>query len=118
MQAAANWLRTWDSQGHHRTGTNGDEAGAAWLAHEAKSLGATVTSESFALDRIDPLNCCVEVDGTRIEAVPAFDAPSTGPDGITGLLAADIAVAELSPHAVYSGEYQALRREAAHRALI
>jgi hypothetical protein len=118
MQAAANWLRTWDSQGHHRTGTNGDEAGAAWLAHEATSLGATVISESFALDRIDPLNCCVELDGTRIEAVPVFDAPSTGPDGITGLLGADIAVAELSPHAVYSGEYQALRREAAHRALV
>jgi hypothetical protein len=29
---AADWLRAWDSQGWHRTGTDSDETGAAWLA--------------------------------------------------------------------------------------
>ncbi len=119
----ADWLRAWDSQGFHRTGTDGDEAGAAWLAREAASLGADVTSEAFALDRIDPVDVGLELESGRIDAVPVFDAPPTGPDGIAGTLgpagsAAAIGVAELSPRAVYSGEYQALRRNTGHRALV
>ncbi len=120
---AADWLRAWDSQGHHRTGGDGDEAGAAWLAREAASLGAMVTSEAFALDRIDPVEACLELDGERIEGVPVFDAPPTGPDGVSGTLGpaggdAAIGVAALSPQSVYSGEYRTLRRNAAHRALV
>jgi hypothetical protein len=115
---AADWLRAWDSQGFHRTGTEGDEAGAAWLAEEAGRLGAVVTTEAFSFQRIDPVAVFLEVDGARIEAVPVFDAPSTGPDGISGVLGEDIAVADLSPHAVYSGEYQRLRRDGAHRAFV
>lgn len=123
MSRAEEWLRAWDSQGTHRTGTAGDEAGAAWLAREAAALGADVTSEMFALDRIDPVDVCLEVDGVRIEAVPVFDAPPTGPDGIVGALGpagsnTPIGCAELSAHAVYSGEYQALRRDASHQALV
>lgn len=116
--SAAGWLRAWDQQGWHRTGTDGDEAGAAWLAREAAALGAAVTSEAFAFDRIDPVTACLEVNGARIEGVPVFDAPSSGPDGITGVLGDDIGVVELSPHAVYSGEYRALRQSSSHRALV
>ena len=120
---AVEWLRAWDSQGFHRTGTDGDEAGAAWLAREAAALGAAVTSEAFALDRIDPVDACLELEDGRIDAVPVFDAPPTGPDGVSGTLGpagsdAAIGVAELSPQSVYSGEYQALRRNASHRALV
>jgi len=120
---AARWLRAWDGSGIHRTGTAGDHAGAAWLAEEAKSLGANVSLEEFALDRLDPITAHLEVDDTRIDGVPVFDAPVTGPDGITGALgpagsAAAIGVAEMSPLAVYSGEYRALRRSAPHAALV
>jgi hypothetical protein len=119
----ADWLRAWDSQGLHRTGTDGDAAGAAWLAREVGSLGADVTSEAFALDRIDPIDVGLELESGRIDAVPVFDAPPTGPDGIDGMLGpagsdAAIGVAELSPRSVYSGEYQALRRNTGHRALV
>ena len=119
----ADWLRAWDSQGFHRTGTDCDEAGAAWLAGEAGSLGADVTSEAFTLDRIDPVDVGLELDGGRIDAVPVFDAPPTGPAGIGGILGpagsdAAIGVAELSPRSVYSGEYHALRRSTGHRALV
>ena len=76
---AVEWLRAWDSQGFHRTATDGDEAGAVWLAREAAALGATVTSETFALDRIDPIDTCLELEDGRIDAVPVFDAPPTGP---------------------------------------
>jgi hypothetical protein len=121
--AAESWLRAWDSQGFHRTGTDGDEAGAAWLTREATSFGAEVASETFALDRIDPARACIELDGVRIDGVPVFDAPATGAVGITGPLGpaggdAAIGVAELSPQAVYGGEYRTLRRNSSHRALV
>jgi hypothetical protein len=115
---AAEWLRAWDSQGLHRTGTEGDEAGAAWLESVAASHGAAVSSEAWTLDRIDPVTAYVEIDGRRIDGVPVFDAPPTGPDGISGEPGAEIGIVELSPQAVYSGEYQALRRAASQQALV
>ncbi|HEY3847467.1 MAG TPA: hypothetical protein VGL95_10170 [Acetobacteraceae bacterium] len=120
---AAAWLQAWDASGTHRTGTAGDAAGAAWLAQAAESLGAAVTIEEFALDRIDPVAAYLEVDGTRFDGVPMFDAPATGAGGISGVLGtvgsdATIAVAELSPQAVYSGEYRALRSGTEHAGLV
>jgi len=122
-QRATAWLQAWDASGTHRTGTDGDAAGAAWLAQAAASLGAGVTIEQFALDRIDPVAAYLEIDGVRFDGVPVFDAPSTSPDGIVGTLGtagspASIAVAELSPHAVYSGEYRTLRSATAHAGLV
>lgn len=120
---AERWLRAWDGQGLHRTGTDGDEAGAAWLEQEAAALGATVAREAFDLDRIDPSKVWLELPGGSIPAVPVFDAPPTDADGICGTLGpagsdAVIGVAELSPQAVYSGEYQALRHNTLHAALV
>jgi hypothetical protein len=120
---AAAWLRAWDSQGIHRTGTEGDEAGAVWLTREAELLGALIASETFALERIDPIAAWVELQGARIGGVPVFDAPSTDAAGISGTFGpvgsdADIGVAALSPQAVYDGAYRALRRTSAHRALV
>ena len=105
MRAAA-WLRAWDAQGAHRTGTPEDDAGAEWLAREAAALGATVALETFDLSRIDPVSCGVESAGVRIEGVPVFDSPPTGPEGING----PIAIVHLSPWAVYTPDYHAIRR--------
>jgi hypothetical protein len=120
---AASWLRAWDRQGLHRTGTAGDLAGAEWLGQEAMALGADVWVEEFALDRVDPVECFVEFGVRQIAAVPVFDAPSTDPAGISGRLGAigseaEIGIAELSPRAVYSGEFERLRRDSPHRALV
>jgi hypothetical protein len=120
---AVAWLTAWDSQGVHRTGTAGDEAGAVWLAHEAAGLGVEVGSEVFELDRLDPVACYLELDGERISGAPAFDAPATGASGATGTLSLNghdeaILVAKLTPRSVYTGEYERLRRDTAHRALV
>src|SRR5438874_7016064 len=116
-------LEAWDAQGIHRAGTIGGRAGAAWVAREAAALGAEVSVEEFTLDRLDPVECFVELDGRRIEAVPVFDAPPTDPQGVVGRLGeidsdAEIWVAELSPRAVYTGEVERIRRDSPHRALI
>ena len=120
---AVRWLTAWDSQGAHRTATTGDEAGAVWLAQEAAGLGVEVGSEVFELDRLDPVACYLELDGERISAVPAFDAPayrrqwrdrhSQPHDHDEAIL-----VAKLTPRSVYTGEYERLRRDTAHRALV
>jgi len=117
------WLTAWDAQDAHRTGTTGDEAGARWLAREAGGLGVEVTTEAFALDRLDPVACFLELDGERISAVPAFDAPATDAGGVTGTLSLSdhedaIVVAKLSPLSVYTGEYDRLRHDTAHGALV
>jgi len=119
QRRAASWLAAWDAQGTHRTASAGDAAGADWLAREAAALGATVSIEEFALDRLDPVTAFLEFGGERIEAVPVFDAPATtaaGVDGRLGLPGGDgeILVAELSPRAVYSGEFERLRRAGGH----
>jgi hypothetical protein len=119
---AADWLRAWDSQGLHRTGTEGDHRGADWLAQQAEALGAPVEIEPFTLSRVDPVAAYLEFDGERLAGVPVFDAPSSGPDGVAGALGpvgsgAPIAVAELSPWTVYSDSYRNSRRAGAHRGL-
>ena len=82
MTRAEAWLLAWDQLGIHRTGTVGDKAGADWLAREATALGASVSLEPFELSRIDPEPCWIECDGRRIEGVPVFDSPPTGPGGM------------------------------------
>ena len=120
---AAAWLQAWDSQGIHRTATAGDQAGADWLIEEAAALGAAPVVEKFALDRLDPVDTYLELDGVRISGVPVFDAPATADDGVTGTLGpigagTTIAVAELSPRGIYTPDYEELRRNAAHRGLV
>jgi hypothetical protein len=121
-QRAVGWLMAWDAQGAHRTATAGDAAGAEWLAAEAAALGAPgamdVSIEEFALDRLDPVEAFLEIGDERIAAVPAFDAPATDAAGVAGRLGSDIAVAELSPRAVYSGEYRRLRQGGGRRGFV
>ena len=93
------------------------------MGREAAALGAEFSIEEFTLDRLDPVECFVELDRRQIEAVPVFDAPSTDAQGILGRLGeigsdAEIGLAELSPRAVYTGEFEQIRRESPHRALI
>lgn len=109
------WLRAWDSQGTHRTGTQGDQAGADWLFAQAIALGAEPVFEPFPMDRIDPVETFLEIGATRFPGVPVFDSPPT--EGATGVLGQDIAVVELSPRAVYGPTWRALRHDQTHRAL-
>jgi hypothetical protein len=115
---AARWLEAWDSQNIHRTGTPGDREGADWLANEARVLGAEVAVETFSFARLDPAETYLEFGGARIGGVPVFDAPPTGGDGIEGRLGHEIAVAELSPRSVYSGEFERLRKTVGTQALV
>ncbi len=120
----ATWLAAWDGQDIHRTATPGDEAGAAWLAGEARAMGAAVETERFALERLDPTAGFVELEGTRYPGVAMFDAPDTrdgrvwGVAGFIGQGEGLIALGEYSPLAVYQPDFVTMRREAKHWALV
>jgi hypothetical protein len=114
----ARWLRAWDARGVHRTGTAGDRTGADWLARIAGTFGAQVTVEAFTLQRLDPIEAYLELEGELLQGVPVFDAPSTSPEGVAAPLGEHgIAVAELSPWTVYSEDYRTLRSAGTHQAL-
>jgi hypothetical protein len=117
------WLTAWDGQGWHRTATGADAAGAEWAAGEAAALGAAPAIEEFALDRLDPADAHLDIDGERIAAVPVFDAPATGDEGVCVSLGplggdAEIGVAEWPPQIIRTPVYERLRRDTRHRSLI
>lgn len=120
---AARLLQQYDSQGLHRTGTTGDQRSARWLAAEVQKLGGKPQLESFAHNRIDPVQCFVECDGKRIVGLPLFDASFTSATGVRGKLGvfgsdAELGVIELPPNAEYGATYESMRRNSRHQALI
>ena len=99
QRRVAHIIETYDRQGWHRTGTQVDRDNAEWLASEIAGLGLEPTLEPFALDRVDPHECYVEIGERRLEGVPLFDATFTSAAGVTGTLGlagsgADIAVVD------------------------
>lgn len=85
-ERASRIIREYDAQGIHRTGTEVDAASARWLAEHMQRIGIDTKLESFPVNRFDPGDAWLEVDGRRIGGVPLFDAGSTGPEGIAGHL--------------------------------
>ncbi|MFM9883584.1 MAG: M28 family peptidase [Burkholderiales bacterium] len=98
----ASVVQIYDSQGNHRTASDGDTASAYWLSEEVRRLNVEPVRESFSLNRVDPQSCYVQAGGWRIDGVPLFDAGFTGVQGVGGRLGplgsyADIGLAESEP---------------------
>ena len=93
-------IREYDSQGWHRTGSEVDPASAHWLADRAGQLGIEAALESLPLQRVDPGENYVEIDGRRIDGMPLFDGSYTDAKGKSGNLGADgnIGVFDLAPN--------------------
>lgn len=121
----ADVFRMYHLQGSHRTASEVDSDSGLWLGEEAARLGATVTSRSFTLSRVDLQTCVVESGDDRREGVPFFDGGFTGADGIRGRIGvagsgAPIVLATLDQAAI-SSEGQSiadLRRAAGTRAIV
>ena len=122
-QRVARYIREYDSQGWHRTGTNVDLLSARWLAREVENIGGEPRLEPFSLQRISPLRNWLEVDGEVIEGLPLFDGGFTdnnkGIEGNLGLLGSEarIGVTDVSP---ISGAdaLEAARRTSSHAAVV
>ena len=116
----AGYIRDYDAQGWHRTGSAVDVTSAQWLAAEVQALGLEADLEPVALTRIDPQACFIEAEGRRVAGLPLFDGGFTGPDGISGRVGplaseAEIGVAEAPPsefHEAFDAERKAHRHQA------
>jgi hypothetical protein len=98
----AELIGSYDAQGNHRTGTEGDAACALWLVAQLRKLGVETSMESFPLSRVDPQSCFLRIGGRRIDGVPLFDGAFTDAGGIRGRLGplgsdAEIGLAETEP---------------------
>ena len=83
----------------------------------AKITRRPAESETFRVERIDPVAAYVDVNGRRIDGEMFFDGPTTGPAGvrgIAGVAAGQIAVLPLLPLAVYAADVE--RDELAYEA--
>ena len=77
-------LIKWDSIKLHRTGTEGDNETAYWLADEIKKFGLTAELDSFNFIKRTPGKCEV-TNGTHTAiGLPMFDGGSTSSNGIKG----------------------------------
>src|SRR5262247_621386 len=85
-QRIARLIERYDAQGIHRTGAEGDKRTADWHAAEVSKLGVKPALEPFEFDRVDPMNCFIEIGGKRIDGLPLFDAAFTDANGVRGKL--------------------------------
>ena len=77
-------LIKWDSIKLHRTGTEGDNETAYWLADEINKCGLTGEVDSFNFIKRTPGRCEV-TNGTHTAiGLPMFDGGSTSSNGIKG----------------------------------
>jgi hypothetical protein len=82
---AADAIRAYSAEGHHRTATIVDRASADALLARARATGATASLEPFDLSRIDPIASYLQVGAERIPGLPMFDSGLfTGIAGVSG----------------------------------
>ena len=77
-------IQTYDNQGIHRTGTEGDINNAQWLADEIKSLGLQPIMEGFNINRLDIKEASLKIEERKINGVPMFDSIINDNEEITG----------------------------------
>ena len=80
-------IRGWDALPEHRTGTDGDDATAQWLAGLLRDAGAEPHIDAFPFARRVLTDCSIEIDGRSVPGVPLFDGGTTDATGIAGPLA-------------------------------
>ena len=80
-------IRSWDAIADHRTGTEGDQVTADWLADAIRAAGAEPRLESFAFERRVLHECAVTCGERRAEGVPLFDGGLTDAAGLAAPLA-------------------------------
>ena len=77
-------LVKWNSIELHRTGTEGDNETAHWLADEIKRCNLVPELDSFNFTKRTPGKSIVTNGFHTAKGLPLFDGGSTSPDGVKG----------------------------------
>ena len=81
---AADTIRAYSAEGHHRTATAVDRGSADALLARARATGAAPSLQPFDLMRVDTAGGFVQIQGRRIDGLPMFDGPFTDAGGVSG----------------------------------
>jgi hypothetical protein len=123
-ERVAEIIRLYDAQGIHRTGTPGDQACARWLAGEVRRLGVEASLEELPFEKIEVAECSLRIGERRIAGVPLFNAPATGPEGLTGTVGSDpsgaatLGFLAVAPNGTGGGALRAYREATSQVAVI
>ncbi len=120
-ERVARFVREYDSQGDHRTGSAVDAESGRWLADRADDAGLAPEIEWMGFSRIDIQAAYVEVGDRRAEGVPLFDGGFTDAAGVTGTLSSldgdgAIGLGHVGPRA--GSEFRSYRRDTAQQAIV
>lgn len=111
-------IRGWDAIADHRTGTEGDQATADWLAEAVRAAGAEPELEPFAFERRVLHECSVTCGDRRADGVPLFDGGLTDAAGLAaplGTLEENGASIGVTPFTSSGGDAATRRMVAARR---
>ena len=116
-------IQAYERQGFHRTATDVDRLSGEWLCGEVEQAGLMPSREAFSIERVDPMEAAVVVQGRRIDGVPLFDAAFTDAAGVTGRIGAidgdaPIGLVQIAPNAAGAGPLGAARHANRHRAIV
>lgn len=119
----ARLIEEFDAQGWHRSGTQVDHDSTQWLTDLVSDAGAKVSAESFPLNRVDPQESYLEVNGERIDGLPLFDGTFTDDGGMHGRIGplgsdAEIGVGVLSHHPEENQRFSQMRRDGLHKGMV
>jgi hypothetical protein len=81
---AADAIRAYAGEGHHRSATRVDRASAEALQARARATGAAPSLQPFDLTRVDPAAAFVQIQERRIDGLPMFDGTFTDAGGVRG----------------------------------
>jgi hypothetical protein len=81
---AADAIRAYAGEGHHRTATRVDRASAQALQARARATGAVPSLQPFDLTRVDTAAAFVRIQERRIDGLPMFDGAFTDAGGVSG----------------------------------
>ena len=121
LERIARFVREYDSQGDHRTGSPVDAESGRWLADRVDDAGLVPEIEWMGFSRIGIRAAYVEVGDRWAEGVPLFDGGFTDAAGVTGVLgsldgAATIGLGHVGPRA--GSDFHAYRRATPQRAAV
>jgi hypothetical protein len=118
---AADIIRAYSAEGHHRTATAVDRRSADALLVRARETGAAPSLQAFELSRVDPVAAFVQIGDRRIDGLPMFDGAFTSADGITGRIGPidgdqPIALVRIAPNG--EAALRTRRQESRHAAMV
>jgi hypothetical protein len=116
-------IHEYEDQGFHRAGTEVDQVSGDWLVGRVREIGLEPIREEWPLNRVDPIDGSIIVNGRKIGGLPLFDGGFTTSAGIRGRLGdlnsdASVGLAEIAPNSAEMGALGDARRQNRHEAIV